>query len=64
MINMKIPLVRERKQNLTVRSQAFFLDINDTVIKIEHYIDVQLDSIDNVTLFNPWYRTEYRAVIN
>ena len=62
MIEMKIPLVRERKQNRILRSRAFFLDINETVIKMEEDIDVQLDRITNVTLFNPWYRTAYRAI--
>ena len=62
MIEMKIPLVRERKQNRIHRSRAFFLDINDIVIKMEEDIDVQLDRITNVTLFNPWYRTAYRAI--
>ena len=64
MIEMKIPLVRERKQNRILRSRAFFLDINDTVIKMEEDIDVQLDRITNVTLFDPWYRTAYRAISN
>ena len=61
---MKIPLVRERKQNRILRSRAFFLDINDTVMKMEEDIDVQLDRITNVTLFDPWYRTSYRAIGN
>ena len=62
MIEMKIPLVRERKQNRILRSRAFFLDINDTVIQMEEDIDVQLDRITNVTLFDPWYRKAYRAI--
>ena len=62
MIEMKMPLVRERKQNRKLRSRAFFLDINDTVIQMEEDIDVQLDRITNVTLFDPWYRKAYRAI--
>ena len=34
MIEIKIPLVRERKQNRSNRSRSFFLDINETVIKM------------------------------
>ena len=53
LIEMKIPLVRERKQNRSNRSRAFFLDINDTVFKMEDDIEGELDRITNVTLFNP-----------
>ena len=62
MIEMKIPHVRERKKSRISRSRAFFLDINDTVLKMEDEIDGELDRITNVTLFEPWYRLAYRAI--
>ena len=62
MIEMKIPEVRERKQNRILRSRAFFLDINDTVIKMESNIDLELDRISNTSLFIPWYRRAYRHI--
>ena len=43
MIKMKIPQIRIRKQNRILRSYALFLDINDTVIKIEINVDIELD---------------------
>lgn len=64
MIEIKIPPVRESKQNRNIRSRAFFLDINDIVLKMEDDNYVELDRITNVTLFNPWYRTSYRAISN
>lgn len=60
-IEMKIQHVREKKQN-KIHKLRNFLDINDIVVKIEVDIDVQLDRITNVTLFNPWYRIAYRAI--
>ena len=62
MIEMKIPEVRERKQNRILRSRAFFLDINDTVIKMESNIDLELDRISNTSIFIPWYRRAYRHI--
>ena len=64
MIEIKIPQVRERKQNRILRSKAFFLDINDTVIKMESNIDNELDRISNVSIFNPWCRMAYRQISN
>ena len=64
MIEMKIPLVREKKKARISRSRAFFLEINDTVLKMEDDIEGELDRITNVQLFNPWYRSAYRAISN
>ena len=64
MTKMKIPQVRIRKQNRIQIAQAFFLDINDTVIRMESNIDIELDRISNVSLFNPWYRMAYRQISN
>ena len=61
---MKIPLVREKKKARISRSRAFFLEINDTVLKMEDDIEGELDRITNVQLFNPWYRSAYRAISN
>ena len=63
-IELKIPLVRERKQNRSNRSRSFFLDMNETIIKMENDIESELDRITNVTLCNPWYRSAYRAISN
>ena len=64
MIEMKIPLVREKKKARISRSRAFFIEINDTVLKMEDDIEGELDRITNVQLFNPWYRSAYRAISN
>ena len=64
MIEMRIPIVREKKKARISRSRAFFLEINDTVLKMEDDIEGELDRITNVQLFNPWYRSAYRAISN
>ena len=64
MIEMRIPIVREKKKARISRSRAFFLEINDTVLKMEDDIEGELDRITNVQLFNPWYRSAYCAISN
>lgn len=64
MIEMKMPLVKDEKKARINISRAFFLEINDTVLKIEDDIEGELECITNVQLFNPWYRSTYRVISN
>ena len=61
MIEMKIPEVRARKQNRKQRSWAFFLEINSSVTETEDNLEKELEIINNIQLFNPLYRTSFRA---
>ena len=64
MIEMKIPLVREKKKARISRSRAFFIEINDTVLKMEDDVEGELDRVTNVQCLNPWHRSAYRAISN
>ena len=64
MIEMKIPEVRLRKQSRILRSRAFFLEVNSTVTETEDKLEVELDRVTNIQLFNPWYRTAFRLICN
>lgn len=64
MIEMKIPSVRERKQDRMLRSQAFFLKVHDIVTSAEQSAESELNSNDNTMIPNPWFRKCYRNITN
>ena len=64
MINMNIPLMRERKNLREEHINDFFLDIYETVTKGNENSIEELDKVHNETLFNPWYRASYRSATN
>ena len=64
MIEMRIPEVRLRKQNRILRSRAFFLEVNSSVTETEDKLEMELDLVTNIQLFNPWYRTSFRLICN
>ena len=64
MVEMKIPQVRERKQNRMKRSQDFFLSVHEMVMKGEENITIELNHNDNTMIPRPWFRETYRATIN
>ena len=64
MIEVKIHMVRERKQKRKLRSRTFFLEINDKVSKLDNMLGIEMVKITNSSIFNPWYLTAYRAVSN
>ena len=61
---MKIPQVRERKQNRMKRSQDFFLSVHEMVMKGEEKVTIELNRNDNTMIPRPWFREAYRATIN
>ena len=63
MIEMNIPSMRERKKLREQRTNAFFLEIHDTVTQSNDNTIDELDSIHNDILFNPWYRMSYRLAL-
>ena len=63
MIEMNIPSMRERKKLREQRTNAFFLEIHDTVTQSNDNAIDELDSIHNDILFNPWYRMSYRLAL-
>ena len=64
MVEMKIPEVRERKQNRMKRSEAFFLSVHGMVTKAEQQVSLELNRTDNTMIPNPWSRNTYRTIIN
>ena len=64
MIKMKIPSVRERKQDRMLRSQAFFLKVHDIVTSAEESAESKLNSNDSTMIPNPWFRQCYRNITN
>ena len=64
LVEMKVPLVRERKQNRMKRSQAFFLNVHETVSNRENKADVELNTSTTGMIPHPWFRKCYRTVID
>ena len=64
LVEMKVPLVRERKQNRMKRSQAFFLNVHETVSNRENEADVELNTNTTGMIPHPWFRKCYRTVID
>ena len=64
MVELKIPLMRERRYNGKLQSRAYSLDINTTVSKMYKTIELELDHITNAILFNPWYCNTYHTIFN
>ena len=42
MIEMKIPMVRERKKKTKVKIESFFLEINDKVSKLDNILEIEM----------------------
>lgn len=51
----------ERKKLREQHTNAFFLEIYETVTKGNENSIEELDKVHNETLFNPWYRASYRS---
>ena len=64
MIDMSIPLMRERKKLREQRTHAFLLEIYKTVNKGNDKSFEELDKVNNEILLNPWYRDSYRSSSN
>ena len=64
MIEMKIPSVRERKQDRMLLFQAFFLNVHDIVTSAEKSAESELNSNDSTMIPNPWFRQCYRNISN
>lgn len=64
LVEMKIPAVRERKQNRMLRSQAFFLKVNEIVTHAEDTANTELTVIENIMTPKPWFRQIYRQIID
>ena len=56
--------MRERKKLREQRTNAFFLEIYETVTKGNVNSIEELDKVHNEILFNLWYRASYRRANN
>ena len=64
LVDMKIPLVRERKQNRMKRSQAFFLNVHEIVTNQDEKANIELNSDAIGMIPHPWFRQFYRTIID
>ena len=64
LVEMKIPVVRERKQNRMLRSQAFFLNVHNIVTKAKDTANTELAEIDNIMILKPWFRQCCRLLVD
>ena len=63
-VEMKIPEVRERKQNRMKRSENFLLSVHNMVIYTEQHVVLELNRYDNTMIPNTWFRQTHRTVLN
>ena len=64
LVEMKIPAVRERKQNRILRSEAFFPKVHEIVTKAEQNANSELTVVENIMMPKPWFRQCYRQIID